>query len=104
MPGQARRHWWCLFFLVPGLWGLFFAQCVAASIPAPHLPASAGFCEHPCAPASTQTPTPVALPMVGLLLAWRQPHLQWVYEGRPPASARMTRRVPLTRAPPRLAF
>jgi len=104
MPGQARQHWWCLVFLVLGLWGLLCVPCVAAASTAPHLPASAGLCEHTCAPASIQMPTPVALPTSGLLFVWRQPYRASVYEGRQPVFPGVARRAPLTRAPPRLAF
>jgi len=34
MPEHARRHGWCLFFLVIILSVTFLAQCVAAEVPA----------------------------------------------------------------------
>ena len=103
MPGQLRRKWWSLLFLVVSLSVLWLAQCVVAAVPAPDHTACAGVCVQRCAPANTLAPAPVILPTPGLLLPPRQPRLRMVYtryqHGLPLAADGGS----LVRAPPRVA-
>jgi len=100
MPEHARRHGWCLFFLVIILSVTFLAQCVAAEVPASPSPEPVKLCACTCAPVSTLPPSPVALPLLAFCVPNQLPPLLWVDESENVVFSLVAHRVWFTRGPP----